>query len=378
MSDIVMENVRKRFGSTEVIKGVSMSIKSGEFIVFVGPSGCGKSTLLRLIAGLEEITDGILRIGGKIVNDTAPAERGLAMVFQSYALYPHMTAYENMAFGLRQGKFDRSLIDENVREAARILHIEELLERKPKQLSGGQRQRVAIGRAIVRKPSVFLFDEPLSNLDAALRVKTRIEIANLHKKLATTMIYVTHDQSEAMTLADKIVVLRAGLVEQIGSPLELYHRPVNRFVAGFLGSPQMNFLSGTLRGNNADGVTVELDGGVLVHAVVDGTGTADGAKVELGIRPEHVRLSDNESGIASKVEYIEQLGDAQFVYLNLPGGHSVTARVESGIRIPLGGTVKVLFPDVDCHVFLTEDGRSLPRLECARTDVQPVAECARA
>lgn len=374
MSDIVMENVHKRFGSTEVIKGVSMAIQSGEFIVFVGPSGCGKSTLLRLIAGLEEITDGILKIGGKIVNDTPPAERGLAMVFQSYALYPHMTAYENMAFGLRQGNFDKSLIDGNVREAARILHIEELLERKPKQLSGGQRQRVAIGRAIVRKPSVFLFDEPLSNLDAALRVKTRIEIANLHKKLATTMIYVTHDQSEAMTLADRIVVLRSGLVEQIGSPLELYHRPINRFVAGFLGSPQMNFLSGTLQERNGEGVTVELDGGVPVRAAVDADGVAAGTKVELGVRPEHVRLSEDDSGIPSKVEYIEQLGDAQFVYLSLPGGHSATARIDSGVRIPLGGTVKVVFPSIDCHVFLMEDGRSLPRLESARTDVQPVAE----
>ncbi len=374
MSDIVLENIRKRFGSTEVIKGVSMAIQSGEFIVFVGPSGCGKSTLLRLIAGLEEITDGILKIGGKIVNDTPPAERGLAMVFQSYALYPHMTAYENMAFGLRQGNFDRSLIDENVREAARILHIEELLDRKPKQLSGGQRQRVAIGRAIVRKPSVFLFDEPLSNLDAALRVKTRIEIANLHNKLGTTMIYVTHDQSEAMTLADRIVVLRSGLVEQIGSPLELYHRPINRFVAGFLGSPQMNFLPGTLRGRDSEGVTIELDGGVPIRAAVTADGVADGAKVELGVRPEHVELSEDESAMPSKVEYIEQLGDAQFVYLSLPGGNPATARVDSTVRLPLGVTVKVACPAIDCHVFLVEDGRSLPRLTTARTDVQPIAE----
>ncbi len=361
MAGITMENVKKRFGSAEVIKGVSMEIASGEFIVFVGPSGCGKSTLLRLIAGLEEITDGILRIGGNIVNDASPAERGLAMVFQSYALYPHMSVYDNMAFGLRQGKFDRAKIDDSVREAARILRIEELLDRKPKQLSGGQRQRVAIGRAIVRKPAVFLFDEPLSNLDAALRVKTRIEIANLHKRLATTMIYVTHDQSEAMTLADRIVVLRSGLVEQIGAPMELYHHPANRFVAGFIGSPQMNFLSGTLRDKDGDHVVVALDGGADVAAAVSGLGVQTGSKAELGIRPEHVRLSKTDAGIAGTVDFVEQLGDAQYVYLRLPGEQHLTARDESGETIPVGASLNAVIPAADCHVFLADSGAALPR-----------------
>lgn len=372
MAGIVFENVRKRFGSTEVIKGISMEIMSGEFIVFVGPSGCGKSTLLRLVAGLEEITDGILKIDGKIVNDIPPADRGLAMVFQSYALYPHMTAYENMAFGLRQGKFDRARIDGNVREVAHILRIEELLERKPKQLSGGQRQRVAIGRAIVRKPSVFLFDEPLSNLDAGLRVKMRIEIASLHKKLATTMLYVTHDQSEAMTLADRIVVLRSGLVEQIGSPMELYHRPVNRFVAGFLGSPQMNFLPGRLLDKSPDSASIALESGDAVTAAVAALGCQAGSRVELGIRPEHVRLSNAEHGIRATVEFVEQLGDAQFAYLRLAGNQSVTARIGSGVRIAVRGAVNVVFPAADCHVFMDDSGISLPRLESADVGGQPV------
>lgn len=367
MSDITFENVRKSFGATEVIRGVSMDIKSGEFIVFVGPSGCGKSTLLRLIAGLEEISDGILKIGGKVVNDTPPAARGLAMVFQSYALYPHMSVYENMAFGLRQSGVAKTSIDPSVREAARILHIEELLERKPKQLSGGQRQRVAIGRAIVRKPSVFLFDEPLSNLDAALRVKTRIEIANLHKQLQTTMIYVTHDQAEAMTLADKIVVLRSGLMEQMGSPLELYHHPANQFVAGFLGSPQMNFITGTLTEKSPDGVAVQLDGGDTVDAMVAGYAASEGDTVTLGIRPEHVRLSNDEPGIAGVVDFVEQLGDSQFAYVRLPGNQTITARLEGGIKVTVGGTLRVVLPAGDCHVFLAADGLSLPRLDGANT-----------
>ena len=240
MADVVLKNVQKSFGRTKVIHGVDLDIRDGEFVVFVGPSGCGKSTLLRLIAGLEDITAGDLFIGGERVNDLVPAKRGIAMVFQSYALYPHMNVYDNMAFGLELAKSSKAEIDAKVREAARMLQIEQLLDRKPRQLSGGQRQRVAIGRAIVRDPKVFLFDEPLSNLDAALRVQTRIEIAKLHTDTRATMIYVTHDQVEAMTLADRIVVLNAGRIEQVGTPLELYHRPANLFVAGFIGSPQMN------------------------------------------------------------------------------------------------------------------------------------------
>ncbi len=373
MAGIIFENVKKRFGTTDVIKGVSMEIKSGEFIVFVGPSGCGKSTLLRLVAGLEEITDGILKIDGKIVNDIPPAARGLAMVFQSYALYPHMSAYENMAFGLKQTGFDKSRIDDSVREAARVLRIEELLDRKPKEMSGGQRQRVAIGRAIVRKPSVFLFDEPLSNLDASLRVKMRIEIANLHKQLATTMIYVTHDQSEAMTLANRIVVLRAGLMEQMGAPMELYHHPANRFVAGFIGSPQMNFMPGVVQGKSLDGVDIRLDGGDdIVHAKVSGANAHEGDKVELGIRPEHIRLSNDKPGIVGRVDFVEQLGDSQFAYITLPGGQNITVRVETGIKVSVGGTVQVEFPAGDCHVFMLDGGASFPRLDSANIHDVPV------
>src|SRR5215211_9022371 len=261
MADVVMRGVRKSFGGVEVIHGVDLEIRDGEFVVFVGPSGCGKSTLLRLIAGLEEITNGELLIGGEVVNDRTPKERGIAMVFQSYALYPHMNAYDNMAFGLELSKLSKREIDERVRDVAAKLRIEELLGRKPRDLSGGQRQRVAIGRAIVRDPKVFLFDEPLSNLDAALRVQTRIEIAKLHNDMRATMIYVTHDQVEAMTLADRIVVLNAGRIEQVGSPLELYHRPSNLFVAGFIGSPQMNFIECKVAGVGPDEVLVSLPGG---------------------------------------------------------------------------------------------------------------------
>ncbi|MEN9895607.1 MAG: hypothetical protein RIR97_1459, partial [Pseudomonadota bacterium] len=246
MTGLILRDVKKSFGAVDVIKGVNLDIKSGEFVVFVGPSGCGKSTLLRMIAGLEDITSGDLEIGGTRMNDVDPSKRGIAMVFQSYALYPHMTVRENMGFALRFAGMPKAEVDKQVNEAARILELGPLMDRKPKALSGGQRQRVAIGRAIVRHPNVFLFDEPLSNLDAELRVHMRIEIAKLHKSLATTIIYVTHDQVEAMTLADKIVVLRAGIVEQVGSPLELYDSPANLFVAGFIGSPKMNLFKGVV------------------------------------------------------------------------------------------------------------------------------------
>src|SRR5882724_3194995 len=244
MADVSLRNISKSYGKVEVLHGVSLEVKDGEFVVFVGPSGCGKSTLLRIIAGLEEITKGELYIGGRLVNEVPPADRGIAMVFQSYALYPHMTVYKNMAFGLKFAKTNKDETDRRVREAAEILQLTPYLDRKPRDLSGGQRQRVAIGRAIVREPSVFLFDEPLSNLDAALRINTRIEIAKLHRSLKATTIYVTHDQVEAMTLASKIVVINQGVIEQIGAPLALYHRPANLFVAGFIGSPRMNLVKG--------------------------------------------------------------------------------------------------------------------------------------
>jgi multiple sugar transport system ATP-binding protein len=247
VADVQLSNVSKAYGEVRILHGINLEIRDGEFMVFVGPSGCGKSTLLRTIAGLEEITGGELRIGGRLVNEVPPAERGIAMVFQSYALYPHMNLFDNMAFGLKLAKVPKNEIEGAVRNAAKILHIEHLLDRKPKDLSGGQRQRVAIGRAIVRKPEVFLFDEPLSNLDAALRVRMRYEFAKLHEDLKTTMVYVTHDQVEAMTLADRIVVLSAGCIEQVGTPLELYEHPDNLFVAGFIGSPRMNFITAEAR-----------------------------------------------------------------------------------------------------------------------------------
>src|SRR3954470_18800715 len=270
MANVTLRGVRKSFGGIEIIHGVDLDIEDNELTVFVGPSGCGKSTLLRLIAGLEDITSGEMTIDGVRVNDLPPKERGISMVFQSYALYPHMSVYDNMAFGLKLANGSKDATDAKVREAARSLQIENLLTRKPRELSGGQRQRVAIGRAIVREPKVFLFDEPLSNLDAALRVQMRIELAKLKEDLSATMVYVTHDQVEAMTLANKIVVLRAGYVEQVGSPLDLYHHPRNLFVAGFIGSPKMNLLPGRVIGNGENGITVELASGNPLSVPVRG------------------------------------------------------------------------------------------------------------
>src|SRR4051794_41123837 len=276
MATVTLRNIRKKYGEVEIIKGVDLDVADREFVVFVGPSGCGKSTLLRMIAGLESITDGDLLIDGVRANDIGPADRGLAMVFQSYALYPHMTVADNMAFSLRLAGVPKEERMRKVTEAANVLHLGPLLERRPKALSGGQRQRVAIGRAIVREPKVFLFDEPLSNLDAALRVQTRIELARLHERLKATMIYVTHDQVEAMTLADKIVVLRDGLVEQVGSPLELYHYPDNQFVAGFIGSPKMNFIPAIVKSASPTGVVVELPGGATVQVPASGASVSPG------------------------------------------------------------------------------------------------------
>lgn len=325
MSDIRLENVKKNYGDVAVIHGVDIDIKDGEFVVFVGPSGCGKSTLLRMISGLEEISGGDLYIGGDWVNNHTPKERGIAMVFQSYALYPHMTVYKNMAFGLKLAKRNKQEVDRRVREAARILQLEPLLDRRPAELSGGQRQRVAIGRAIVRNPKVFLFDEPLSNLDAALRVQTRIEIAKLHENLKSTVIYVTHDQVEAMTLADKIVVLNKGNVEQIGSPLELYHHPRNLFVAGFIGSPAMNFLPGRAEKVEADGVTVSLKAGGFAKLPVSGEGLSAGNDVTVGVRPEHLREGDGDGlSLTGDVDVVERLGDVSYVYFHTADGTRAT------------------------------------------------------
>ncbi|MFC3165733.1 ABC transporter ATP-binding protein [Ciceribacter thiooxidans] len=320
MADVRLTDIRKRFGALEIIKGVDLTIGAGEFVVFVGPSGCGKSTLLRMIAGLEDITSGELTIGDAAMNNVDPSKRGIAMVFQSYALYPHMTVRENMGFALKFAGMDRQEIDRRVDDAARILELDPLMERKPKALSGGQRQRVAIGRAIVRHPDVFLFDEPLSNLDAELRVHMRVEIAKLHKALKSTVIYVTHDQVEAMTLADKIVVLRAGVVEQVGAPLELYDDPANTFVAGFIGSPRMNFLKGQVAATGNGHVTVALASrpDMRLDFPVGAGVVAVGEAVSLGIRPEHfLPAGEGDADLTIDVDVAEHLGNTSYIYADL-------------------------------------------------------------
>ncbi|SKA02291.1 ABC transporter ATP-binding protein [Consotaella salsifontis] len=375
MTSITLAGVTKKFGNQPVLAGIDLSIADGEFCVFLGPSGCGKSTLLRMIAGIETITAGELQIGGQTMNDVPPAERRVAMVFQNYALYPHMSVFENMAFGLRQAKTPKAEIDQRVREAARILQIEPLLERLPRQLSGGQRQRVAIGRAIVRKPDVFLFDEPLSNLDAALRVHMRTEIANLHRDFSqASVIYVTHDQTEAMALADKIVLLRAGAdiltkgsIAQIGAPLELYHRPKNLFVAGFLGSPTMNFLPATVEAAKTDGVTVRLESGEALSVAVDGAGLAKGARVTLGIRPEHLEMAAEAVAgqtITHTVEAVENFGEYSYLYLQSPMPAPFIAKV-SGDAVGMAGRAVAFQPLAhSCHLF-DEAGEALPHLASA-------------
>ncbi|MEJ0002998.1 MAG: sn-glycerol-3-phosphate ABC transporter ATP-binding protein UgpC [Pararobbsia sp.] len=361
MASVILKNVAKRYDEVDVLRDINLNIADGEFVVFVGPSGCGKSTLLRMIAGLEEISEGDLEIDAVRVNDVPPAKRGIAMVFQSYALYPHMTLYDNMAFGLKLAHTPKAEIDAAVRGAAKTLHIEHLLDRRPKQLSGGQRQRVAIGRAITRKPKVFLFDEPLSNLDAALRVKMRLEFARLHDELKTTMIYVTHDQVEAMTLADKIVVLSAGNIEQVGTPDILYHAPANLFVAGFIGSPKMNFLVGTISAVGADGVTVRYDTGDMQRAAVNGAGAQVGDKVTVGIRPEHVVVDGAADGTRATVLTIESLGDAGYLYAQSAlAADGLIARIPPLERRPKGSPIKFGAAPEHCHLFNAE-GRAYPR-----------------
>jgi ABC-type sugar transport system ATPase subunit len=327
MSFLRLDHVVKRFGALAVVNGVSLTADKGEFVVFVGPSGCGKSTLLRMIAGLEEISGGDVSIDGRVVTGVAPADRQVSMVFQSYALYPHMSVRDNIAFGLKMAKTPKGEIAGRVAEAARILQIEPLLDRKPRQLSGGQRQRVAIGRAIVRHPKLFLFDEPLSNLDAELRTQMRVEIARLHRELGATMVYVTHDQIEAMTLADRIVVLRAGRVEQIGTPTELYDRPANTFVAGFIGSPKMNFLPATVAGIEGRSVRVSHPAfaGGDVH-VTPGNGRMPevGSRITLGLRPEHLSLGGAAPLLTLTADLAENLGGSTQIYGTASGGAAVT------------------------------------------------------
>ena len=336
MAGLTIRDVKKSYGDVEVIHGIDLDIKDGEFVVFVGPSGCGKSTLLRMIAGLEEISDGTVAIGDIEVNEVAASKRGVAMVFQTYALYPHMTVYKNMAFGLKQAKTAPSEIDRRVRAAAEVLQITDYLDRSPRHLSGGQRQRVAIGRAIVRDPEVFLFDEPLSNLDAALRVQTRLEIARLHERLGSTMIYVTHDQVEAMTLADKIVVLRDGRIEQVGSPIDLYDTPQNTFVAQFIGSPKMNFFEQSdLAKNAAKSLGQKLD-----------------EAIQVGLRPEHLtECRAAEAVVQGHLELIENLGEYALVHLVSPSGVQFIAKLDKPPKVKKGALLNFTIAKENTHYF---------------------------
>jgi multiple sugar transport system ATP-binding protein len=370
MTSIVFKGVHKAYGSLPpVIRQVDLELGHGEFAVFIGPSGCGKSTLLRMIAGLEEITEGELLIGGRRVNEVPPAERGIAMVFQSYALFPHMSVYENMAFGLELAKRPKAEIDAKVRAAAKTLQLDHLLDRKPKALSGGQRQRVAIGRAIVREPKVFLFDEPLSNLDTALRAQTRIEIARLHASYASaSMVYVTHDQVEAMTLATKIVLLHTGRdvaekgsLAQVGTPMELFHQPRNLFVAGFIGSPKMNFLPATLVSATPADAELKLGDGTTLRAAVDATRLVAGAPVTLGIRPEHVTLQgDAGQALQGSVAIVERLGTTTYAYLERGAGQEFVVQAPADSRLAVGERVAPGLPPSALHLF-DERGDALPR-----------------
>ena len=352
MSGVTLQNVIKRYGDVQVIHGIDLEIQDGEFCVFVGPSGCGKSTLLRMVAGLEETTEGSMKIGTRDVTTMDPAERGVAMVFQTYALYPHMTVRGNMGFGLKMNGYPKAEIAEKVAEATRILKLEDYLDRKPSALSGGQRQRVSIGRAIVRGPEVFLFDEPLSNLDAELRVEMRVEIARLHKEIGATMIYVTHDQVEAMTLADKIVVLRAGVIEQVGAPLKLYRDPDNKFVAGFIGSPAMNFMNGTA---GAGAVDVPALGGSVSTGV---TLPSAGSDVEIGLRPEHILI--DPAGDTHTVDLTEALGGVSYAYLtSIKTGERMIVEERGDERSSEGDTVGVTFEQHRIFVFDAASGARL-------------------
>ena len=359
MAQVKLQNVCKSFGSTDVIKGVDIDVDDGEFVVFVGPSGCGKSTLLRMIAGLEDITSGTIEIDGRIVNDIPPKDRGIAMVFQSYAIFPHMSVRENVAFGLTIKGVPKEEKEKKVLEAARILQMEHLLDRRPSQLSGGQRQRVAIGRAIVRDPSVFLFDEPLSNLDAALRLDMRMEIGKLHQDLKASMIYVTHDQIEAMTLADKIVVLKDGQVMQIGAPMDLYHHPANLFVAGFIGSPKMNFLEVEViaAGNDKTRVRSSDVGEIEVESA---TALSVGNTALLGVRPQYLSLTGPEAPGAAQgrlsgaVDLVERLGTETIVSMTLTSGQTLIGVLDGDQPVRTGTSVSLAYDVINAHLFARE------------------------
>ncbi len=363
MASVSLSGVYKAFGETVISSDINLEIEEGEFVVFVGPSGCGKSTLLRMIAGLEEITAGELKIGNKRMNEVPPAGRGIGMVFQSYALYPHLSVAENMSFGLKLSRTKKAEIDRRVNQVSEVLQLAHLLDRRPKALSGGQRQRVAIGRTLVAEPTVFLLDEPLSNLDAALRVQMRIEISRLHKRLQRTMIYVTHDQVEAMTLADKIVVLNAGKIAQIGKPLALYHYPANRFVAGFIGSPKMNFLPVKVVAAEPDRVQVELPDRQWVWLSVSGSDVIVGSNLSLGIRPEHLLPGDRaEIALSGEVQVVEQLGNETQIHIQIPAiRQNLVYRQNDVVLVEEGATFAIGLPPHRCHLF-REDGTACRRL----------------
>ena len=363
MASVSLSSVCKAFGKTVISSDINLAIQEGEFVVFVGPSGCGKSTLLRMIAGLEDITSGELKIGDKRMNEVPPAERGIGMVFQSYALYPHLSVAENMSFGLKLAGTKKAEISQRVNQVSEVLQLAHLLERRPKALSGGQRQRVAIGRTLVAEPTVFLLDEPLSNLDAALRVQMRIEISRLHKRLKRTMIYVTHDQVEAMTLADKIVVLDAGHIAQVGKPLELYHYPANRFVAGFIGSPKMNFLPVKVTGVEPQRVQVELPNRQQVWLPVEGTDVVVGSNLSLGVRPEHLLPGDiAEVTLSGEVQVVEQLGNETQIHIQIPAiRQNLVYRQNDVVLVEEGATFAIGLPPHRCHLF-REDGTACRRL----------------
>ena len=353
---IDIDNVSKQFGALTVLEELSLSIPAHEFVVFLGPSGCGKSTLLRMIAGLESVDSGEIRINGERIDHQPPGKRGVAMVFQSYALYPHMTVRQNMTFGLENISVDTSVIDARIAEAARMLEIGHLLDRKPGQLSGGQRQRVAIGRAVVKEPTAFLFDEPLSNLDAALRTRTRIELAQLHQRLKSTMIFVTHDQIEAMTLADRIVVMNNRKIEQIGAPMEIYDRPATRFVAGFIGSPSMNFLDAAIE-RGATNIVARVANGITVETAVAADQLGDG-KYTLGIRSEDIRIAPAGRGNAEAVvDVIERLGERTLVYVRLDDGQNIVGSDAGNSQVSVGDRVGLAFDGAKSHLF-DERGRA--------------------
>lgn len=378
MAGLTLQGVVKQYGTHPILHGIDLAVNDGEFVVLVGPSGCGKSTLLRIIAGLETTSNGKILIGDEDVTQQQPGDRGIAMVFQSYALYPHMTVRKNLSFGLENLSLSKQEIDAKVAEAARMLAIEPLLDRRPKQLSGGQRQRVAIGRAIVRDPKIFLFDEPLSNLDAALRVQTRGEISRLHKRLGATMVYVTHDQIEAMTMADRIAVLNGGNLEQFGAPLELFDFPANKFVAGFIGSPQMNFYEGTIRSVAAELLGIEVPGLGLVHVPVDAASAKVGQAVSLGLRPNHIHLA-SESGVDGhkfrfRADYAESVGTETYVYGRIEGNATATiVHLPGHVAVAESDVIEFAAAPAHFHAFDGQTGLSFAK---RRTDGSLIAAAA--